>query len=252
VIELDHVSKVYPLPRTRVFGERPHVTAVNDVSLTIHEGESVAIVGESGSGKTTLLRLMLALSRATRGEVRFRDREVSQCERTLRRNCGLVFQDPYSTLNPRRTIGQSIAEPLEAIGDRGNHREAVAEILTRMELPASAIDRYPREFSGGQRQRIAIARALVHQPALLVGDEPVSAVDVLVRARIIQLLRDLREEMNLTLVTVTHDLAVVPKLADRVIVMEEGQLVETGTTEQILADPQEPYTQKLMSALPRL
>ncbi len=259
MFELSEVMKTFQLPRNRLFGKVPTVTAVDNVSLTISEGESVAIVGESGSGKTTLLRLLLALTNATSGTVSYRGRPVShrgkavtEVRRQLRRETGLVFQDPHSTLNPRRTIGQSVAEPLEAHSIRGDHDAMVRDILGRMDLPADAAGRYPRSFSGGERQRVALARALVHSPKVLLGDEPVSALDVLVRGKLIDLLSQLRAEMGLTLVTVTHDLAVVPKLADRVLVMTRGALVEDGSVEQVFTDPQHPYTKSLISAMPKL
>ncbi|NLA65378.1 MAG: ABC transporter ATP-binding protein [Leucobacter sp.] len=229
--------------------------ALAGVNLAVARGDSIAIVGESGSGKTTLLRLLLGLSMPTSGEVRF-DGMVVDAKRDrllwLRRRAGIVFQDPYSSFNPRRTIGQTVAEPLVATRAPGDHRERVAAILDRMELPSDAPDRYPHEFSGGQRQRIALARALVHNPELLVADEPVSALDVLVRGRLLDLLNELRAEMNLTLITVTHDLGVVPRVADHVAVMQAGRIVETGTVEQIFEAPREAYTQQLITALPRL
>ncbi|MBN9612482.1 MAG: ATP-binding cassette domain-containing protein, partial [Actinobacteria bacterium] len=160
--------------------------------------------------------------------------------------------DPYSSFDPRRTVGQTVAEPLLATGARGDHRAAVTAMLERLELPPNAADRYPHEFSGGQRQRIALARALVHGPELLLADEPVSALDVLLRGRLLDLLAALRAELGLTLVTVTHDLSVVPRLAERVVVMQAGRIVETGSTEQIFADPQQDYTRRLIAALPRL
>ncbi len=170
----------------------------------------------------------------------------------LRRRTGLVFQDPYSSFNPRRTIGQTVAEPLVATGAPGDHEAAVAAILDRMELPVDAAERYPHEFSGGQRQRIALARALVHGPELLVADEPVSALDVLVRGRLLDLLSELREELGLTLITVTHDLSVVPRVAERIAVMRRGLMVEEGTVAEVFEQPREEYTRELMAALPRL
>ncbi|MCB1273701.1 MAG: ABC transporter ATP-binding protein, partial [Leucobacter sp.] len=211
--------------------------------------------GESGSGKSTLLRLILGLSRATAGTVAFDGRTVDPARDDLlwlRRRSGLVFQDPYSSFDPRRTVGQTVAEPLIATGAAGDHREAVAAILGRLELPEGTEDRYPHEFSGGQRQRIALARALVHGPELLLADEPVSALDVLVRGRLLGLLAELRAELGLTLVTVTHDLGVVPRLAERIVVMRSGRVVESGSTEQIFGEPREAYTRELIAAPPRL
>ncbi|MGO3734333.1 MAG: ABC transporter ATP-binding protein [Canibacter sp.] len=252
LISLENVSKIYQ--EKRLIGTAPKTVALDDVSLDIYAGESVAIVGESGSGKTTLLRLMLGLTSPNSGRITFDGRAVKSDDRMLwlRSRTGLVFQDPYSTLNPRRTVGKSVIEPLEAIGAPGDHREVAEAIMSRMELPDDTFDRYPREFSGGQRQRVALARALVHRPDVLVGDEPVSALDVLVRGRLLDLLRDLRQEMGLTLITVTHDLAVVPKLAERIAVMQAGKIVETGSVDQIFNAPRHEYTRGLISALPRL
>jgi ABC-type glutathione transport system ATPase component len=249
------LAKHYRMPATRLF-ERTHAHAALDgVNISVTRGESVAVVGESGSGKTTLLKLLLGLSQPTAGEVLFDDMRVdARRDRLLwlRRRTGVVFQDPYSSFNPRRTIGQTVAEPLVATGAQDDHRETVQAILTRMELPADSIDRYPHEFSGGQRQRIALARALVHGPEVLVADEPVSALDVLVRGRLLDLLAELRTEMGLTLITVTHDLAVVPRIAERIVVMRSGRIVETGTVSDIFHRAVEPYTRDLIEALPRL
>lgn len=251
LIELVSVTKEFRIPPQRLFARSTAVRAVDDASLTIARGESLAIVGESGSGKTTLVRQMLGLSAPTSGAVHFDGREVlpgSDRLTWLRRRTGLVFQDPYSSFNPRRTIGQSVAEPLEGGRVPGDHREMVHRVLERVGLPADSASRYPSEFSGGQRQRIAVARAIVHGPELLVGDEPVSALDVLVRARVLALLAELREEFGLTLVTITHDLGIVPRLAERTIVMQGGRIVEDGPTASILTNPTHPYTQELVSS----
>ena len=249
------LTKRYRVPPTRLFQRASTTTALDGVDLVVQRGESVAVVGESGSGKSTLLRLLLGLSRATSGGVEFDGQPVDPSRDELlwlRRRSGIVFQDPYSSFDPRRTVGQTVAEPLVAIGSPGDRRAAVAAMLKRLELPTNAADRYPHEFSGGQRQRIALARALVHRPELLLADEPVSALDVLVRGRLLDLLAELRRELGLTLVTVTHDLGIVPRIAERVIVMRAGRAVETGTTEQIFGAPREAYTRELIAALPRL
>lgn len=256
------VSKKYRTPATRLFERESGIWGLGNenggtVDFSVRRGESVALVGESGSGKSTLLGMLLGLGTPTTGEIRFDGALVFPRQRRdrmlwLRRRTGIVFQDPYSSFNPRRTIGQTVAEPLFATGAPGNHRQMVSAILDRMELPQGSADRYPHEFSGGQRQRIALARALVHGPELLVADEPVSALDVLVRGRLLDLLSELREEMGLTLITVTHDLSVVPRLAERVAVMREGMIVEHGTVNEIFVHPREKYTRELISALPRL
>ncbi|MBC9926543.1 MULTISPECIES: ATP-binding cassette domain-containing protein [unclassified Leucobacter] len=239
-----------------LFRRAPRVRALDGVSVEIPRGAGVAIVGESGSGKSTLLRLLLGLERPESGTVAFDGREVvaKRSDRLLwlRSRTGIVFQDPYASLNPRRTIGQTVAEPLEAIGAPGDHAALVRAMLARLDLPEDTAERYPAEFSGGQRQRIALARALVHGPDLLVGDEPVSALDVLVRRRILELLAELRAELGLTLLTVTHDLGIVPDLAEHIIVMHRGVVIESGPVEQILGAPREPYTRALVAAIPRL
>lgn len=248
--------KRYRQSNDRLFARSPELVALDGVDLTVPEGVSVAIVGESGSGKSTLLRQLLALERPDAGEVRFRGREVRFAPNDralwLRRHTGIVFQDPYSSLNPRMTIGAIVAEPLDALGMPGDHRAIVAEMLERVGLPADTAGRTPNEFSGGQRQRIALARALVHGPDLLVGDEPVSALDVLVRQRILRLLAELREAMGLTLLTVTHDLGVVRQLAQHVVVMRNGAVVEAGPVGRVLTEPEHPYTQRLVAAVPTL
>ncbi|MBC9943358.1 ABC transporter ATP-binding protein [Leucobacter sp. cx-328] len=248
------VTKVYRTPAHTLFGKRNRVHALAGVTLEVPRGQSVAIVGESGSGKTTLSRQLLGLSKPTSGEVAFDGRKVDP--RTddlvwLRRRTGLVFQDPYSSFNPRRTIGDSVAEPLESAAEpcsREEQLEMARAMLVRVGLPADAVDRLPRAFSGGQRQRIAIARALIHHPELLVGDEPVSALDVLVRAHVLELLAQLRAELGLTMITITHDLSIVPQLAERTVVMSNGLIVEDGPTAQILTQPEHPYTQELLAA----
>lgn len=255
LVELTAVSKEFRTPARKLFERSQVVRALDGASLTIERGESVAIVGESGSGKTTLIRQLLGLSKPTTGTVRFAGREVNARSGDLgwlRRRTGLVFQDPYSSFNPRRTIEQSVSESLEGAGVAGDHGAMVRAVLERVGLPASAATRYPDAFSGGQRQRIAVARAIVHGPELLVGDEPVSALDVLVRARVLGLLAELREEFGLTLVTITHDLGIVPQLAERTVVMQGGKIVEDGPTAELLEAPTHPYTRELVASRLRL
>lgn len=255
LVTATNLVKRYKIAPKHLFARHTTSTALDDVTIDVMRGDSLAVVGESGSGKTTLLKLLLGLSRPTAGEVRFDGIPVhASGDRLLwlRRRTGIVFQDPYSSFNPRRTIGQTVAEPLVATSAPGDHRERVVAILERMQLPADTADRYPHEFSGGQRQRIALARALVHGPELLVADEPVSALDVLVRGHLLDLLAELRAELGLTLITVTHDLAVVPRIAERVAVMKDGRIVEDGSVTQIFEQPREDYTRALIAALPRL
>lgn len=250
------VTRVFHAPRRRFFQPRVTVEAVRNVSLSINQGESFAIVGESGSGKSTLLKLLLGLDTPTSGQVTYGDRAVltghDKRMLWLRRETGVVFQDPRTSLNPRMRVRDILIEPLAALDIIGDHDAMAAEMIERVGLSQDGLSRYPHAFSGGQRQRIALARALIHRPKFLVGDEPVSALDVLVRAHILELLSELRAEMNLTLLTVTHDLGVVNTLADRVAVMRAGEIIESGTTRQILFDPQQSYTRQLIASVPEL
>jgi ABC-type glutathione transport system ATPase component len=243
------------LPRRNLFqtGEVRH--ALRGVSLDVAAGETVAIIGESGSGKSTLARLLLGLDDPTSGEVRFDGRPVAGSDaslRWLRRETGIVFQDPYSSLDPRMTVARIVAEPLRALAIGGDRDALAATALADVGLERALAGRYPHELSGGQRQRVAIARAIVHRPRLLIGDEPLSAVDVTVREQILALLRRLRDELGLTIVLVSHDIGVVQHVADRVVVLQDGLVVEEGATEGLLADPQHPATRALLSAVPRL
>jgi len=256
LFEAQHVTRVFRAERRRLFQPRATVTAVSDVSLRLTTGRSLAIVGESGSGKSTLLRLLLGLDAPSQGSIRFDGAPVVANPRDrmlwLRRQTGLVFQDPFTSLDPKMTIGEIVAEPLRALSIHGDHEQRVRDMLDRVQLSNDFYDRYPHECSGGQRQRVAIARALVHGPRVLVGDEPVSALDLTVRDHIVELLAELRKELTLTLLTVTHDLSVVPALAEELAVMRQGELVETGTVRDVLQSPQEPYTKQLIAAVPRL
>nr|WP_239452049.1 ATP-binding cassette domain-containing protein [Frondihabitans sp. PAMC 28766] len=230
--------------------------ALVDASLTVGEGESVGLIGESGSGKSTLVRILLALDAASAGTVSFDGQPVrpgrARDLRWLRRQTGIVLQDPYASLDPRMRAFDIVAEPLQALHVEGDHRALVTSMLDRVGLGTWSLDRYPHEFSGGQRQRIALARALVHRPRLLVGDEPLSALDVTVRAQILTLLAELRDEMGLSLLIVSHDLGLVNHLSDRVAVMQGGRIVEQGSTHQVLHAPQHDYTRRLIAAVPTL
>jgi len=246
----------YPLPKESLFGPRPVRHAVIDADFDVFEQETVAVIGESGSGKSTLMRILLALDSPTRGTVSFGNRPIEPgrpaATRWLRRETGLVLQDPYASLDPRFSVGQIIAEPLQALSIPGNHRRQVAEVLGRVGLSAWRAEQYPHELSGGQRQRVALARAIVHGPRLLIGDEPLSALDVTIRAQILDLLRELREQLNLAIVLVSHDIGLVQHLAERVYVMSEGRVVESGTADRVLGNPQHPYTRTLLDAVPSI
>jgi ABC-type glutathione transport system ATPase component len=229
------------------------VIALHDVSLTVERGECHAIIGESGSGKSTLGSLILGLLPPTTGSVRFKGETLS-ARRPLRlkRAIQLIQQNPLSALNPRRTVGQSIRLALDVhrIGERARRPERVAELLDEVGLAADYAQRRPRGLSGGERQRVAVARALACEPELIVLDEPTSALDVLVQARLLRLLMRTRREHGLTYLFITHDLAVVRGIADRVSVFQKGRIVEAGATETIFASPSDAYTRRLLGAIP--
>ncbi|MFT4215108.1 MAG: ATP-binding cassette domain-containing protein [Microbacterium sp.] len=251
------LSRRFPQPRGGPFELRRFATALVDADVDIRAGSAVGIIGESGSGKSTLVRLLLGLDAPTSGAVTFGSRPVdpragARALHWLRRETGIVFQDPYASLDPRMSVGRIIGEPLWALGIDGDRRARVREVLGEVGLPAEAAERYPHEFSGGQRQRIALARAIVHRPRLLVGDEPLSALDVTVRAQILELLRELRATQSLTLVMVSHDIGVVQNLCDEVIVMKDGRIVEEGPTEKVLLEPQVAYTRRLLASIPTI
>jgi len=251
------LTRRYSLPRETMFEKRRFMTALADADLDVRAGEAVGIIGESGSGKSTLIRLVLGLDTPTDGIVEVGGRRVDATASArslhwLRRETGVVFQDPYASLDPRMSVGRIVAEPLWALGIDGDRRGRVAEVLAQVGLEADMAERYPHEFSGGQRQRIALARAIVHRPRLLVGDEPLSALDVTVRAQILDLLRSLRESEGMALVLVSHDIGVVQNLCDEVVVMKDGRIVEEGPTERVLLEPQVAYTRRLLASIPTI
>ncbi|MGR3464413.1 MULTISPECIES: ABC transporter ATP-binding protein [Rhodobacterales] len=235
----------------------PVVRAVDGVSIDVKRGETFAIVGESGCGKSTLARLLMRLLEPTEGGIEFDGRDIAHARgralKDLRRDMQFVFQDPFSSLNPRMSVGKLVGEPIETHRpelSRAQRRQEVARLLRKVGLRPEHADRYPHEFSGGQRQRIGIARALASNPRLVIGDEPVSALDVSVQAQVVNLLHDLRAEFEMTLVIIAHDLAVIRHMSDRVAVMYLGQVVESGPTDEIFANPRHPYTMALLSAIP--
>jgi oligopeptide/dipeptide ABC transporter ATP-binding protein len=232
------------------------VHAVDGISLSVAEGEVLAIVGESGCGKSTLGRVMLRLIEPDSGAVRFAGEDLASLSpaalRARRRDMQIIFQDPFGSLDPRMTVAQAIAEPLRLhrLVPHAEEASRVADLLRRVGLRPESAGRWPHEFSGGQRQRIAIARALASNPRLIIGDEPVSALDVSVQAQVINLLRDLIRDLRLTFVLVSHDLGVVRHVADRVAVMYLGRIVEEGPAEEVLGAPRHPYTRALVAAMP--
>jgi peptide/nickel transport system ATP-binding protein len=251
------LSRRYVAPRRALFGPRPTTTALHDADLDVDAGAAVGVIGESGSGKSTLMRLLLALDTPTGGTVEFDGRPIdaragARALHWLRRETGIVFQDPYASLDPRMSVGRIVGEPLWALGIPGDRRARVREVLEEVGLEAGMAERFPHEFSGGQRQRIAIARAIVHRPRLLVGDEPLSALDVTVRAQILRLLADLRARSGMTLLLVSHDIGVVQSLCDQVVVMKDGRIVEEGPTEKVLLQPQASYTRSLLASIPTI
>lgn len=255
VVEVANLTKEFTVKSShglRVIRRTVH--AVSDVSLTVPSGKTVGLVGESGSGKTTVGRCILRLIEPTAGSVKFQGTELvglpAKDLRKLRRSMQIVFQDPYASLDPKMTIGASIAEPLQIQKVEGNHQDRVAELLELVGLAPDHARRFPHEFSGGQRQRVGVARALALNPSFIVLDEPVSALDVSIQAEIMKLLVELRERLGLSYLFIAHDLAVVRQIADRVAVMYLGRIVETGPADVLYSNPQHPYTQALLSAVP--
>ncbi|EWY36229.1 hypothetical protein N825_29335 [Skermanella stibiiresistens SB22] len=256
ILEINGLTKHFATGKSLLPGIGRSVKAVDGVSFTVRKGETLAIVGESGCGKSTLARLILRLIDPTGGTVRFHGQDIASVRerdmRPLRARMQMIFQDPFASLNPRMTVGEILTEPMRVhkLGSRREQRERMAELLELVGLSARHADRYPHEFSGGQRQRIGIARALAAGPELVIGDEPVSALDVSVQAQVINLLEDLKQRLGLTLVIISHDLAVVRHMSDRVGVMYLGKMVELADTNALFTAPRHPYTQALMSAVP--
>ncbi len=257
LLQVTNLHKHFPITQGAVFRRRiGEIKAVDGVTFAIRQGETLGLVGESGSGKTTLGRTIIQLIRPTAGEVIYQGQVISQLPRRalrpLRKKLQIIFQDPYSYLNPRMKVGDIIAEPLEVhrIGTSRERQERIQELLNLVGMSPAYYDRYPHEFSGGQRQRIAIARALATNPEFIVCDEPISALDVSIQSRIVNLLKELQQKLNLTYFFIAHDLSMVRHISDRVAVMYLGQIVELAPRHALFAKPRHPYTGALLSAIP--
>lgn len=256
LVRVDRISRRFVVRRSMLGRPRAEVRAVDDVSFEIAAGETLALVGESGCGKSTVGRLVLRLIEPSGGTVSFAGQDLGTLDaaglRRFRSEAQLIYQDPYASLNPRMTVGAMLDEPLMLHTDmsRRDRRDRVGELLTTVGLKSQFADRYPHEFSGGQRQRIAIARALAVSPKLVVCDEPVSALDVSIRSQVLNLLKDLQQKLGLSYLFISHDLAVVKHIADRVAVMYLGRIVESGSAEELFRSPRHPYAQALLSAIP--
>jgi len=256
LVSVTGLHKHFPIRRGFLRREVAAIRAVDDVSIEIQKGETLGLVGESGSGKSTLGRVMLALDEPTSGQVRFGGKDLASLSadelRLTRQQMQIIFQDPYASLNPRMRVGGIVREPLDIhnVGAKKARDEKVGELLTMVGLDPSHAERFPHEFSGGQRQRVGIARALATNPSFIVADEPISALDVSIQAQIVNLLAELREQLQLTFLFIAHDLSMVRHLCNRVAVTYLGKIVELGSCEEVFANPLHPYTQALIEAIP--
>lgn len=259
LLDVQNLKKFFPVTGQlgRLGGVKGQVKAVNDVSFQLYEGETFGLVGESGCGKSTTGRTVLRLTEPTSGKALYKNQDIFQMSkkeiRSLRKDLQIVFQDPFSSLNPRKRIGQILEEPLiiHSIGNSHERRERVFEMLKKVGMQPEHFYRYPHEFSGGQRQRLGLARALIVNPKIIICDEPVSALDVSIQSQVINLLKELQEELYLTYLFITHDISVVRHISDRIGVMYLGQIVEEAPTDSLFESPLHPYTRALFSAVPR-
>lgn len=258
LLQADHLKKWFPV-RKGVFSKAAqYVKAVDDVSLVIREGETLGIVGESGCGKSTLARTMMRLIEPTEGTVLFQGQDLTSADkeslRRMRRDIQIIFQDPYASLNPRQRVSDILAEPflIHKLGSREAAMKRAEELLDLVGLSQDSMRKFPHEFSGGQRQRIAIARSLASNPKLVVLDEPTSSIDVFSQAQILDLIKDLRRQFNLTNILISHDLGVVHELSNKIAVMYLGHIVEFGPAEEVFTNPRHPYTQALFDSIPSI
>jgi len=257
ILQVNELCTWFPVGTGLLSNKKIFVKAVNGVSFDVYPGETLGLVGESGCGKSTLGRSILRLIEPTSGNVYFEDTDLRTLNkrdmRNMRRDIQIIFQDPYSSLNPRLTVGDSLMEPLQVhqlYENNTKRRKKVMELLERVNLPANYFNRYPHEFSGGQRQRIVIARALALQPKFIICDESVSALDVSVQAQVLNLIRELQQEFNLTYIFISHDLSVIKHISDRIMVMNKGEIIETGNPDEIYYRPKEEYTKRLIASIP--
>jgi oligopeptide/dipeptide ABC transporter ATP-binding protein len=257
LLQIKNLSKIYKTAGASISGRKNSVSALEDVSFSVLQGQTLGIVGESGCGKSTLGRVISRLDTPSSGEIIFKGEDIAgkslSAMRPLRKSIQFIFQDPYASLNPRRQIGAIVEEPLRINGvGKEERREQAQALLERVGLDKGAYEKYPHEFSGGQRQRVVIARALTLKPELVIADEPVSALDVSIQAQVLNLFKELQDELGLTYIFIAHDLGVVRHISDRIAVMYLGRIVEIGSVEEIYSDPKHPYTKALLSANPRI